>query len=614
MEQQRPLIAPRLLASLIEQAPARIRKRLDSSPQAAESWVWQPGEQGWKIDTGQQTVTLRPRNGRLDAMEQVECTCLLSPKCFHLLACLTQLPTGTPRDHAAEDGTDVGEADTGESTGHTVRQVAVSRPMKTAAEESWKAVQSVLQVGGRACGTLIQAALLRASHDCRTAGLPSLANQLLRIVEGIRRVRAMSDNADSETLRRDVLAALETASELRRNDRVPIWVAGITRRTFEPADCSKLAGWFAEPVLTRSGYTGICVYFLDDGQNVYHLSEVKPSDANLVASVYRGGIALGSLTLSGRELCRQRLHVLKPTVSLDGRLGRGQATRWQTTGSSPFHDESWHGRFAAPIATQLDAVFAMAQIPVDARAAGWNLISFDAIVLGAQGGALLVHVQGCERPWHLEIALDEPELPFRENLEMLAQAPGLALRCVGRCRLDQAGHVDALAIGEPSSCIAPDDDGKGDSQPRLCLPTEWEGRCNLGLDRLQRHHIAHAYPQRDPPEVVAAAARSDDGLYEINRYLQVVTLGGCRALTAIGAQPSQRSRRTIAAGGYPTGADLLELLSVAAHSSAQGPSSVVANSAGPDLAETALACSVYVDAARREFHRQCWQQLVGHEP
>ncbi len=42
--------------------------------------------------------------------------------------------------------------------------------------------------------------------------------------------------------------------------------------------------------------------------------------------------------------------------------------------------------------------------------------------------------------------------------------------------------------------------------------------------------------------------------------------------------------------------------------------SAVADSAGPDLAETALACSVYVDAARREFHRQCWQQLVGHEP
>ncbi len=128
-------------------------------------------------------------------------------------------------------------------------------------------------------GTLIQAALLRASHDCRAAGRPSLANQLLRIVEGIRRLRAMSDHADSETLRRDVRAALETASELRRNDRVPIWVAGITRRIFEPADCSKLAGWFAEPVLARSGYTGICVYFLDDDHYVYHLSEVKPSEA-----------------------------------------------------------------------------------------------------------------------------------------------------------------------------------------------------------------------------------------------------------------------------------------------------------------------------------------------
>lgn len=612
MEQQRPLIAPRLLASLIEQAPGRIRKRLDSSPQAAESWVWQPGEQRWKIDAGGQTVTLRPRNGRLDALDQVECTCLLSPKCFHLLACLTQLPTATPSDHTAGDGTDVGEEDAGESASHTARRVAVSRPMRNAAEESWKAVQSVLQAGGRACGTLIQATLLRASHDCRTAGLPSLANQLLRIVEGIRRVRAMSDNADSETLRRDVLAALETASELRGNDRVPIWVAGITRRIFEPADCSKLAGWFAEPVLTRSGYAGICVYFLDDDHNVYHLSEVKPSDASLVANLYRGGITLGSLTLSGRELCRQRLHVLKPTISLDGRLGRGQAARWQAIGSSPFHDESWHGRFAAPIATQLDEVFAAAPIPVDARAAGWNLISFDAIVLGAHGGALLVHVQGSERPWHLKIALDEPELPFRENLELLAQAPGLALRCVGRCRLDQAGHVDSLAIGEPSSCIAPDD-GNGDSQPRLCLPAEWEGRCNLGLDRLQRHHIARAHPRPDPPEVVANAACSDDGLYEINRHLQVVILGGCRALAAIRTRPSQRSRRTIAANGYPTGADLLDLLSVAAHTSAHGSSSLVAHSAGPDLAETALACSVYVEAARREFHRQCWQQLVCHE-
>src|SRR5262245_5182839 len=89
MSEERPTIAPELVAAMIEATPDRVRRRLDRTPDAAASWAWKEIDEGWSVDAGGETVRL-PR-GRVVAVEQVTCTCLLSPRCFHVLACLTCL-------------------------------------------------------------------------------------------------------------------------------------------------------------------------------------------------------------------------------------------------------------------------------------------------------------------------------------------------------------------------------------------------------------------------------------------------------------------------------------------------------------------------------------------
>src|ERR1051326_3289093 len=89
MSAQRPTIAPELVAALIESTPERVRQRLDRNPDAAANWTWQARESAWAVDTGGETVTLP--EGHVLSIEQVTCTCLLAPRCFHVLACLTRL-------------------------------------------------------------------------------------------------------------------------------------------------------------------------------------------------------------------------------------------------------------------------------------------------------------------------------------------------------------------------------------------------------------------------------------------------------------------------------------------------------------------------------------------
>src|SRR5262249_20828750 len=89
MSAERPTVSPQLLAALIDSTPDRVRRRLDSAPDAAKSWEWQASKEAWAINTGGETVTLP--HGHVVGVEQFACTCLLSPRCFNVLACLTSL-------------------------------------------------------------------------------------------------------------------------------------------------------------------------------------------------------------------------------------------------------------------------------------------------------------------------------------------------------------------------------------------------------------------------------------------------------------------------------------------------------------------------------------------
>src|SRR5262245_16377348 len=97
MSAERPTVSPELVAAMIEATPDRVRRRLDRTPDAAASWEWQASEETWSVNTGGETVTLP--HGHVVAVEEVTCTCLLSPNCFHVLACLTSLGVGIGEGH-----------------------------------------------------------------------------------------------------------------------------------------------------------------------------------------------------------------------------------------------------------------------------------------------------------------------------------------------------------------------------------------------------------------------------------------------------------------------------------------------------------------------------------
>ena len=82
----RPSIDPLILSSMLSAAPERLQKRLDREPKAADGWEWRHEAGQWKIQAGEETVQVLAE--LVTEVGHVQCSCLLSPRCFHVLAVL----------------------------------------------------------------------------------------------------------------------------------------------------------------------------------------------------------------------------------------------------------------------------------------------------------------------------------------------------------------------------------------------------------------------------------------------------------------------------------------------------------------------------------------------
>lgn len=91
MSSSRPQISPLLLAEMIDSMPGRVRKRLDAEPNVAHGWQWTVEEDRWLVAAGEETVELRSERGVIASHEHLRCSCLLTPKCFHVVACISVL-------------------------------------------------------------------------------------------------------------------------------------------------------------------------------------------------------------------------------------------------------------------------------------------------------------------------------------------------------------------------------------------------------------------------------------------------------------------------------------------------------------------------------------------
>ena len=605
----RPKITPIFLSQLVEQAPGRVRKRLDSEPAVADSWNWTHQENVWTIQSNEETVRLQSPNDVLTGLDDVSCSCLMSPKCFHILACCSSLPLEHSQASAESASEEHSSADASPPTDRELdtRTVEVTDAMRASAILVRESLSALLRVGARNAGILLQSGLLRAGHASRASDLYALSNTMLRIAEGVQRFRQQSDEADSLALKEDVASAFFACHSLLNQPTVPKWIVGQARRVFESLEVRKLNGVLAEPILTRSGFAGVSVYLQDTNEGgLYTVNELRTGDTSLIRQAYRGGIDLGGITVEAKELCRSTFAVQELTVSEDRRLGKGKSTRWATTKreqTEPFSG----GRFANSIDAQLEKLFSWSDTPNEQRPAGWDLVSITTTVIGSNGATVVVAVEGSDRPWRLGVMIDSPELEYRHNLALIARCPRLQLRCLVRVRENVPYCADLLAIANISSVLA-----ESQVDPRLELPQDWQGICNTGLDRLERHFIRGIERwseeivlegESDPVDTIAKYTTP------IERRLVGMVLGGRDAIPILGSKSHRRDSNQLKKLFLPMGAHLLDLLATKAHEDAVRVAyeSKSVSESQDESATAFLACDTYNRTTKRSLTMSKWK-------
>lgn len=573
MSTPRPTVAAQLVAAMIETTPDRVRRRLDQAPTAAAGWTWQATAEAWAVDTGGETVILPL--GHVAVAESVRCTCLLSPRCFHVLACLTSLEVQVVATEAAIAATaepDVADEDDVVPPGNTQRACA---------RDLVAAVAQVLTIGAANAGVVVQSGLLRAVHQCRAEGLHRLAAIGLRVLTGITELRARARSSDPSQLADDVAAILECARHVVHEAAVESYWIGTARRAQRPVRPRTLHGLFAEPIMTRTGYAGAAAYFLGEDDHIYSASDVRPGDAQLARDAYHGGIEIGPLVQSAKQLARGRYLGADMTASRDGRLGRGKGVRIVEQGASTWDADAVRKRFERPFAEQCAAAYALATLPDDAQPAGWDFVFLTGTVLGAVGPDLVFEIPG--RRVRLAIANEHPALVFRENLRMLSHAPGLGLHVIGRLNLMEPGVVSALAIA-PVAEASPGD------RPQLDVPSPLAGRICLGFDEIQSPQILRR--QTSPVilgEVMHAATAGP--LDAIRRRWIATMLSGFASQRLRNTTTLAAEMGTLSRGGFSTGASLLDALSRAPTTS------------DPPSIDTFLATAMYLRSCNFELAR-----------
>ncbi len=604
-----------MVATLTERAPGRVRRKLDRKSDVAADWTWRRDGDEWTVSAGRESVQLRTTAGVVSTADDVTCSCLLSPRCFHALACVSVLDLDDGTAEPADDGLETAaeqpeESAAGDST------VVIDEQQQRAAELAWQAGAALLATGARAAGSLVQADLLRAVHECRARGLHRLAAAGLRTVQSVRQARRDDPAFGLDALARDLAEHLACARQLRDVAQSPFSsdLLGTTRRRYHEIPGQRLYGLLGEPVLTRSGYAGVVTYLVTADGRILTLSNVAPGEEERVGEAWLGGVSLGDLALSHRDLSRSGLFVQKGTASADGRLGAGQACRAVAASPCPWHQPPLAELFATPVAEQVSMVFERAASSPGRGAppaAGADLLFVRGQVRGRSPSGGVLELAGGAGRLLLQTPPQGPRQPSRDNLEMLARASGLALRCVVRLVRHQAGVAQLLAIAADG-----DDDGEngGKGQPRLVLDDDRAGRLSCGLERLDRGHLtsAHRRPLIAPDD--DTSSRPSDGLDPLDRILGQLALGGRHSLPHGSVRRRDRDAARLGKAGLPAASALLESLNRQALQVERAFDGVRFPSDPAPLASGWLAATCYAHAARAAFQRRVWLAGIEAEP
>ncbi|MFI9547391.1 hypothetical protein ACIHAR_26270 [Streptomyces sp. NPDC052016] len=481
--------------------------------------------------------------------------------------------TGTPF------GTGTGIS-TRSGTGDGTATEAATAAQRTAARAVFDAAAAVLEAGTDGAGAVLQAELLRAAHTARLAGLPRASAAAVSVVTGVRAARS----ADPAYRLADLVSAVRGVLNIAH--RVPhatgpdlADLRGTVRQPYRPDGSLRLYGLFSEPVLTTTGYAGAVTWTADAEGRLYTVSDVAPGGPGRATGAADRAVRIGDTALTHRELSRAGLAVSGATVSPTGRLGAGAGVRAVRASGASWHGEPLERLWAVPVAEQVARAL---RSDGSLKNEGHDLLFLDVTLTGtvreSTGDSLLADCDGLAL--RLAAAHDDPALPCRDNLRLLAAARGSRLRIVARLVPGPLPRALLLAAGHPSDPTA---------------------RVDLGLDRLQRADL----PASTAPGPGMVAPVADEApLHLLRRRIHQAVSGGRRVLAfpGNGSGDSARLRRV----GLSTAGDLLDELQAAAADRSRDAFGRLLPTDTDRFARAWLAAALYTEEVERRLCAAAW--------
>ncbi|MEO5874248.1 MAG: hypothetical protein ABIS86_08060 [Streptosporangiaceae bacterium] len=542
----RPQIEPGLLAGLLEAAPTRVRRRLDAEPGLAEAWEWTASGDGWEVAAGAEVVRLG--GARIDLADQVGCSCLLTPRCIHLLSVVSLLDAAEAGEVAAEEEENEKEV------------IALTESQFTAVRLAGEAGARLLAAGAYAAGSLVRADLLRAAHATREAGLHRLAAAATAVAAGVRDLGADRPSFDLGTFAADLSELLAVAHRLARHPSAED--VGTARRTFRPVGSLRLYGLFSEAVLAATGYAGVVTHLADDTGRLWKVSDVAPGGPERVLSAYRGVARLGRLAVGHHDLGRSGVYAQGLTAGPDGRLGGGEGADAARMGGTSWDEPPLRALWERP------------------QTVG-GLVFLEATVLGMDQNALVLETGDGARL--------RATVPEGTALARVAALGGEKLKLIGRADSRRPRTLSLLAVASSA----------------LDLADDKAARVNLGLDEIPGAAVPRTQRTTIAPEPY------DDPLAGLRRILHRAAVGGRITLGSASARGLAIEAGRLREAGLATGAALLGRLGEAAAELERTVTGESRASPPEATALAWLTCMSYLEAAHRTLVETSWQDAFS---
>ncbi|MFJ4823022.1 hypothetical protein ACIP5L_07040 [Streptomyces bacillaris] len=584
---QLPPVAPEVTATLVEDLSPRLRKRLDAA-------VTKLGARPTHRDGDTVTVAvdddtelrLHAPGGVVATADAITCGCLLAPACLHRAAAACAAPAADPPsgpvpdaasepasaadptleptpatpqqpapDPAAQPATTPPDSTPLTTTPHATDPTPATSAPAPAPEEAspaqreaaaglWSAGAAVLEAGVDGAGAVAQAALLRAAHTARLRQLPRAASAALSVVTLLRAARAGDPSYRTADLVTALAELLGTAHRVGTATGAELAaVRGRARRPYSPDGSLRLYGLFTEPVVTESGHGGARSWVATPDGRLCTVGDVAPGGVGRALGVADRTVRLGDTALTHRELGRAGLAVAGATVSPDGRLGAGKGVKAVTARGAAWTEPPLAALWETPPAEQAARALRSVSRYAEPDGGGSDLLFLDVELLGSvreSGGACLLARCDGGGLVRLTVADDDPGLAHRDNLMLLATAPGTRLRIIGRLVPAQHPRLTLLACSHPTG----------------------EGTVDLGFDRLRRADLPDpgAPVHAAPPQPGGPGAESP--LHLLERRVEQAVPAGRAALGLLGDVTAEARR--LRHRGLPTAAGLLTALCASA--------------------------------------------------